>query len=439
MGRRDAVFGARHPLAALVLVCCIATPVEAQDAPQGLFGTLGGDRTKLADLGISLGLTDTESLFGNVSGGVKQGATLQGVTLATLQADTSKLFGLAGGTLYASALQIHGRSFSPYYLDNLQNVNTTEAENSTRLWELWYDQRLADGLLDLRLGQQSIDQEFMLSPFGGVFANMMVGWPILPTEDLYAGGPAYPLSSLAVRLAVIPSPDFTVQTAVFDDNPAGGPFDDDLASRDAGGVLFNLSGGALFIAEAKFSRPAAAHLPGSYQIGGWYDSGTFGGFDNDRNADASVQHHGNYGLYAMADQTLWAAGARTVNAIFRILGAPGDRNLISLSANAGITVTAPFPHRPDDIFGVEIGMAKAGSEAVTQSQQAAASGGGYVPVRGTETVIELTYAAQATPWLVVQPDVQYIADPGAGLDNPANPGQRLRNALAIGLRSIITF
>jgi porin len=257
-----------HPLAAMVLAGCFAaSPGAAQPAPAPLLGDLGGARTQLADLGISLGLTDTESLFGNLAGGVKQGATLQGVTLATLQADTGKLFGLAGGTLYASALQIHGRSFSPYYLDNLQNVNTTEAADSTRLWELWYDQRFANGLLDLRIGQQSIDQEFMLSPFAGVFSNMMAGWPILPSEDFFAGGPAYPLSSLAVRLQVAPRPDFSVQTAVFDDNPSGGPFNDDPPDLDAGGTLFNLHSGALFITEAKFSRPAAAHLPGSYKVG----------------------------------------------------------------------------------------------------------------------------------------------------------------------------
>ena len=84
-----------------------------------------------------------------------------------MQADTNKLFGLPGGTFYVSALQIHGRNFSPYYLDNLQNVNAYEGEDSTRLWELWYDQSLAHGLVDLRIGQQSIDQEFMVSASAG--------------------------------------------------------------------------------------------------------------------------------------------------------------------------------------------------------------------------------------------------------------------------------
>ena len=43
-----------------------------------------------------------------------------------------------------------------------------------------------------------------------------------------------------------------------------------------------------------------------------------------------------------------------------------------------------------------------------------------------ETTVELTYRAQVTPWLAVQPDVQYVINPGA---DPA-----LKNALVVGLR-----
>jgi porin len=253
-----------------------------------------------------------------------------------------------------------------------------------------------------------------------VFSNMMAGWPILPTEDLFAGGPAYPLSSLAVRLEVAPRPDFSVQTAVFDDNPSGGPFNDDQQTLNSGGTLFNLHGGALFITEAKFSRPAAAHLPGTYKIGGWYDTGWFGDFAG----GTTGRYHGNYGAYAMADQTIWAAGARTLNGIVRILGAPGDRNLIDLSVNTGMTMTEPLPGRPYDILGLEVGIAQAGK---------AAQG------RGIETAVELTYAAQATPWLVLQPDLQYVANPGAGIENPDRPGEHVHNAWVAGLRGIVSF
>src|ERR1700743_1940091 len=104
--------GAR--IAAPALMVCglvLAGPAHAQSEDSfwtrsNLLGDIGGLRTRLGDYGITLGVQDTETLLGNVSGGVKQGATLQGVTTATLQLETNKAFGLPGGTFDVSALQI---------------------------------------------------------------------------------------------------------------------------------------------------------------------------------------------------------------------------------------------------------------------------------------------------------------------------------------------
>jgi porin len=65
--------------------------------------------------------------------------------------------------------------------------------------------------------------------------------------------------------------------------------------------------------------------------------------------------------------------------------------------------------------------------------------GGFVPVRGTETLIELTYQAQVTPWLQIQPDAQFIVNPGGGLMNPDDPTERLHNEVVVGVRTNIIF
>ena len=90
---------------------------------------------------------------------------------------------------------------------------------------------------------------------------------MLPAADLYAGGPAYPLSSLGVRLRVQPGGGFTVLAGVFQDNPPGGPFDATvscLAPRRWGGN-FNLRTGALFIAEVQYALNPAP--PGQMRHG----------------------------------------------------------------------------------------------------------------------------------------------------------------------------
>jgi carbohydrate-selective porin OprB len=264
--RRTTVLTRLLSVSAIAAFPATAVAQVSPPAPVGfweranLLGDMGGLRPALGDYGITLGLNDTENLLGNVSGGVKQGATMQGVTTATLQIDTRKAFGLQGGTFDVSALQIHGRSLSPEYLDNLQTASGTGADNATRLWELWYDQAFDGGAFDVKLGQQSIDQEFIASQYTDLFVNTMAGWPLVPSDDLYAGGPAYPLSSLGARLQVRPASNLTILAGVFDDNPPGGPFANDPQSDDAGGVRFNLNTGALFIAEMQLAATPFAGL-----------------------------------------------------------------------------------------------------------------------------------------------------------------------------------
>ena len=71
----------------------------------------------------------------------------------------------------------------------------------------------------------------------------MAGWPLLPSVDQYAGGPAYPLSSLGVRIKGEVAPHITGLLGVFNDNPPGGPFNDDSQTRgrEASGTRFNLN------------------------------------------------------------------------------------------------------------------------------------------------------------------------------------------------------
>ena len=115
-----------------------------------------------------------------------------------------------------------------------------------------------------------------------------MGWPVLPAFDLYAGGPSYPLSSLAVRLRGQLTDNLTVLGAVFNDNPPGGPFFDDSQVRGAeqSGTKFNLNTGALFIAEVQYAinqpefgkQRAAGGLDGVAgidKLGVWFDTGRF--------------------------------------------------------------------------------------------------------------------------------------------------------------------
>src|SRR6202041_2952921 len=108
-------------------------------------------------------------------------------------------------------LQLHGRNLSADNLYSLQTASGIEGDRATRLWELWYQQKFLDqDRLDVKIGQQSLDQEFMTSQNANLFVNTMFGWPMLPSADLPGGGPAYPLSGLGVRVRGKPTDYLTI-------------------------------------------------------------------------------------------------------------------------------------------------------------------------------------------------------------------------------------
>lgn len=428
-----------------------------------LLGDAGGVRSTLARVGISLTMTDINEAFGNLAGGIKRGASYQGLSTLTLQLDTQKAFGWDGGLVNISGLQIRGHNFSQFHVGDLQTTSGIAATPTTRLWEAWYQQQIVEGKLDVRLGMQSIDQEFMTSAGSAVFLNTMMGWPMVPSADLYAGGPAYPLSSLGVRLRAQRA-DFSVLVGVFQDNPPGGRFANDgqLRGSSRWGGNVNLRTGALFIAEIQYSRShvnlAALDQPGftqglpdTYKLGIWYDTArypdqridTLGlSLANPGSSGIARTDRGNFSLYAVADQTIWHAGPDEPMALavfLRPMIAPSDRNQINFSVNGGVTLKAPLPGRDNDTLGLGFGVASIGSSARGLAQDLARFSGAYVPGRGPETFVELTYQAQIAGWWQIQPDIQYRWRTGGGVADPNRPGKALGNALIIGVRSTITF
>jgi porin len=429
-----------------------------------LLGDLGGLRSALGRYGITLGLSETSEELANVSGGLKTGAAYDGLSTLTLGMDTQQAFAWQGGAFNLSLLNLHGNNLSAADIGSLQTASGIEADRGTRLWELWYQQQFDQQQWDLKLGQQSLDQEFMVSHYAATFINTMFGWPALPSYDMPAGGPAYPLSDLGLRLRLHASDKVTLLAGVFDGNPAG-TTQGDPQQEDAHGDHFNLKNGRLAIVEWQYdlNQPVlgqldrgpgsgqASGLPGSYKIGAWYNSENFAdernGSDglslaNPLSNGQAQQHRGDYSIYAVADQMLWRPGedsARILGAFVRLMGAPGDRNPLSFSANSGLTLAAPFDGRDNDVAGLGIGYVQAGSHSIGLQQDSNAYSAQQVPLQSNETIAEATYQYQFTPWWQLQGDVQYIWNTGGGIPSPSHPSQKVGNSLLFGLRTSITL
>jgi porin len=429
-------------------------------------GDLFGLRPWLSRYGMSLAIQETSELLGNASGGTRTGAAYDGLTQAVLQLDTQRGFGHYGGLFNASVLHIHGSNLSAAQLDTLQTSSGIEADRGLRLWELWYDQRLLEeDRLDLRVGQMSVDQEFIVSSNALYFVNTMFGWPALPSYDLPGGGPAYPLSAPGVRVRYRPVNALNVLFGVYNGSPASSNLGDPQRV-DAHGTSFPVHGGALAFLEFQYTDPSVGGLvfPGegapmarTYKLGAWYDSQRFADLRRDGNglsladpasSGSPASHSGNLSLYAVADQMVWRDERdpnHNLNLFVRAMGTPyQDRNLISFSLNAGVVCHEPFRGRPDDTFGLGIGAvhvsrAAAGLDQDTASVAQTAGSAGYYPIRSSETYLEATYQWQVHPWWQIQPDLQYVWNPGGGIQDPFDPARRIRNEVVLGIRTNILF
>ncbi|HIH2748592.1 TPA: carbohydrate porin, partial [Burkholderia lata] len=405
---------------------------------QNLLGDMGGIRPWLGKYGATLQITETSEYLANLRGGLNRGGTYDGLTTATLTVDTQKAIGLPGGTFNVSALQIHGTNLSARNLGTLNTASGIEAQDTTRLWEMWYQQSFFDKRVDVKIGQQSLDQEFIVSTYANIFVNTMFGWPALPSYDLPSGGPAYPLSALGVRVRGQITPKLTALAGVFDGDPLGNN------PNNLSGTNFNLYNGALFIGELQYAlnQPADGEmdtghsngLPGTYKIGVWYHNGRFAdqnvGTDglsltNPASNGIAQTHHGDYSIYAVVDQMIWRpdpTGPRSLGVFARVMAAPGDRNLVSLSANAGIVLKGPFAGRDNDSIGLGVAYAQVGNHVTDLDQTAQSFATGPYGVRTRETTLEATYQYQVNPWWIVQADAQYTFNAGAG-QNPSDATQ----------------
>jgi porin len=420
---------------------------------QNLLGDIWGLRAALSKYGVTLNITENAEVFGNPTGGVKQGFEVNGLTTVTVQLDTQKAFGLSGGTLNVSGLQIWGGFLSQSNLLNLQTVTGIEAFPSIRLWELWYQQKFGDKF-DVKIGEQSLDQEFIISANSAYFLNSMMGWPMLPTSGLPAGGPDYPLAVLGVRGRMQVTDAVTVLAGIFNGSaiPLNTP---NTQLSNPNGVSFPLNS-VYAIAELQLTTPglgAPAKVNDDYKIGAWYDSWEFNDqeYDNMGVPLASplsdgipAKHQGNYSIYGVMDKVVWLPKDQTsrylsvfVRPMFTTLQ---DRNLIAFSVNGGFTLRQPLPGRDNDVFGLGFGVARVSTGAAAFDRDLQFfEPTVYTPVRSAETFLEATYQAQVLPSWQIQPDIQYVINPGAGIVNRNDPTQKIKNEFVIGLRTNITF
>ena len=249
----------------------------------------------------------------------------------------------------ASAFQIHGNSITADNIGSIMPVSNLEATPATRLFELWVEQHIFNDVLAVKVGQLAADQEFILSNSYSYFLNGTFGWPSIAAADLPGGGPAYPLATPGVRVAIRPSEDLKLMIGVYNGDPANpNCANENPQVCDSDGLDFSLDSPALLMIEGRYKYNLTAQLPGTVKVGGWNHFGTFPDerLDSDDLPIAATLNRGrpidgDWAIYGIIDQLVWrlpgSEDAKGVGLFGRIMGAPSAQNLVDFYAEGGIT------------------------------------------------------------------------------------------------------
>jgi porin len=377
----------------------LAVPVQAQQA--------GEDETKWIQI-EALYKGDAVAV---VRGGLDRGTRLLGNGELAVEADLGR-FGWNGARAKLHLLSVHGGD--PNNLaGTMQGVNNIEADpDRSKLYEIWLEQSFAGDRAALLVGMADLNADFYQNDAAGLLIAPAFG---IGSELASTGpnGPSiFPSTALAARLRVAPAEGTYVKAALF--NAKAGVL------GDQGGVDLTMRDGALAIVEAGLARD------GKLALGYWRYT--------ERQPDLRLLGAGGaplrqaaQGVYLLAERSLLGSdeAGRQLSGFSRIGLSDGDTTPYRGGWQAGLLLEGVLAGRPDTQLSFGINQAYLSRKYRLNAREAG------TPLRHAETGFELTYQHSLTPFLSVQPDLQYILHPSA---DPT-----IDDAVVAGLRVTITL
>ncbi|WP_339425704.1 carbohydrate porin [Pseudomonas proteolytica] len=391
-----------------------------------LTGDWGGLRHQLDEQGIKFtGDYSGETAY-NAHGGQHRSARYSQNIKLGVQLDLGKLYGLHNGDkIQLTVNDRRGNSASEDLVGNRLPIQENYGGLYTRLTELSYERTLFTPALNLKLGYMAMGND-LGGLDSGILCNFMnagfCGHPLNMSGG--SGWTNYPNAHLGARVKYDFSPAWQLRVAAFNVDPQSNG-----NSSRAWHVGPKHTTGTVVPIELVYKH--ASELPGEYKLGYYYDSSNVQRIGSDKHVS------GRGGHYLLIDQALWnsqTSEGRTLHAFGQYSAASKAASPFSRWYGAGLVLYKPFAGRPRDTVALGYGRAVPNPRSRDVLQQAAeASDNAFPNLDSAEQLLELSYGYQATPWLILRPDVQYIIEPGAF------SAEKIDNALILGLQVKATF
>ncbi len=376
------------------------------------------------DDGISFGLLYRADVMATVSGGRDSGTTALGNLDAKFDFDLERLMGWQGVTVGLHGIASHGGKPNTSHVGSSQGVDNIEVDtNTAKIFQAWIQKQWLDDKVSALVGLYDLNSEFYVSHSTWIFLHPSPGIGSEIAQTGQNGPSIFPTSSVGLRLRYRPTAETYVQGVVLD----GVPGDPDNPRGTH--IQFNKGDGTLRVIEAGYIPAKTGEMEefglpptDKYAIGAWSYTARFADLVELDGAGNPLMRKGNNGFYVLAEKILYIGTdpGSHVDGFIRYGRANADINQLSSYFQTGLVFTKMVPGRDDDQFAVAFSMARTGDP-----YRLAAFNAGQEATRN-ESVWEATYRAQASPWLVVQPDIQYVINPGTD--------SQIKNSTVLGVR-----
>lgn len=348
---------------------------------------------------VEIAMVYTSDVAATLSGGTDKKARYLGNVDLTADVDLDRLLGWRGGRAFIYGLGNFGKRPNDS-AGTLEGVNNIEVgKSAVRLFEAWVEQDL--GSASLRAGLYDLNSEFYATDSAG----LLIAPPFGIGSELAAtgrNGPSiFPSSALAVRLhANVSGGKGYVQAAAFNARAQ--------TWGDRGGIDTSFDDGVLLIGEAGHEIG-----PARVSLGAWtYTKRQEDGFATDAAGDPLMRIA--WGVYGMMEARVSGSeDGPLLDAFLRGGASDGRTSDFSWAAHTGLLYGPVWPGRDDSTLS--IGLRYARTSAPFRDAMRAA---GETPSRH-EYGLELTYADRIAPFLLLQPDVQIVGNPGGVAGAPA--------------------
>jgi len=379
---------------------------EVYDSRNYMTGNWGGFRGRLDDLGITTIASYYTSVLGNPVGGEKKGVQYAGLLNAYLILDLEKLVSVKRTKLIISGSWASGKSLSNDDIGNFFQVSNIFNGSTVRLYQLILESELVENVLRVAVGRMGIGDEFATSEIFYNYVSFAIDYNPISLSLNDEAFLSNPTASWATRVRIKPTTSFQILAGVYNADPR--------AARDrSNGVNFSFNDGVILITELGYMPSldfGSNALPGSYKFGAFYDTRKFDDLSN-----VSRKQKGNYSLYWIVEQMVYRETSDSDQGLtpWASLTISPDESINSFPffISSGLVYKGLVPNRNNDnaVFGFAYGSLSDDLED-----------------KDYELMMELSYIIQATPWLQIQPDVQWIVHPGGSSDIP--------NALVLGVQ-----